>query len=295
MAPIALEVRQVVLLRLNLHSAEEGRSGLHRGDVGEVCEVRDLDGTVKVRFRKTDVFVRCKPDWLERYPGTICLGINAILRGPLPFYHRGMMVSDLCFPTEKHACFSRLKCNRSCLLQSGLGFSFYDGMDATSSRWLLTNFYKWTPQQVDDQIGLVLCEEIWPWNRRKWPVVAEFHASIARTLMSQWSNATCVMVLRSSNAEKMQRELKAVKRISYHYGSKFNLHYEPLCMDHAHPPTPVFGQKWCAVVIHPAIFDRRLVASDSDVCIPKWFSRQCFPANALCNFARTLGSQRWKS
>ena len=51
---IALEVQQVVLLRLTLHSAEEGRRALQRGDVGEVFEVRDTDGTVKVRFGKPD-------------------------------------------------------------------------------------------------------------------------------------------------------------------------------------------------------------------------------------------------
>ena len=282
---IALRVHEVVLLRLTLHSAEEGRSALQRADVGEVCEVRDTDGTVKVRFGKPDVFVRCKPDWLERYPGTICKGINAVMMSgdgerPHSFYHNGMMVSDLCFPTEKHACFSRLKRNRSCLLQSGLGFSFYDSMDASSSRWLLCNFYKWKPHQVDERIGLVLCEEIWPWNRAQWPKVADFHQSIASALMSQWTNATCVMVLRSFNAEQLQRALPHVKRISYHYGSKLNLHYVPLCMNHADPPAPVVGQQWCAVVIHPAKLDRRLVAADGDVYIPElvlkaMFSNKC--------------------
>ena len=278
---IALEVRQVVLLRLNLHPSGEG-TGLHRGDVGEVCEVRDSDGTVKVRFRATDVCVRCVPEWLERSPGTICLGINTMLNRYVwdPFYDQGMMVSDICFPTEEAACFSRMQCNLSRLMESGLGFSIYDEVDATNARWLLRNKYAWSQDKIDERIGLVLCEEIWPWDRGQWPDIACFHNYIAQALMSQWGNATCVMVLRSDNAKQMQRASKTIKRISYHYGSAFNLHYTPLCMDGAHPPRPVIGQTWCAVVIHPSIFDRRLVASDGDVYIPElvlktMFSQKC--------------------
>ena len=205
----------VVFLRLNLHPAEAGSPVLHRGDAGEVCDVRGSDGTVKVRFRAT--CVRCRPEWLECSPGTICLGINAMLTKRYPFYSTGMMVSDLCFPTEIHECFGRMQRNWNLLHQSGLGFSFFDGVDASCSRWKLTNCYGWSHDELNKRIGLILCEEIWPWDRRRWPIVADFHKSIARALMTQWGNATCVMVLRSSDAQRLQRSLGYVQRISYHW------------------------------------------------------------------------------
>ena len=219
---------------------------------------------------------------LECSPGTICVGINAMVTcsGPNAFYARGMMVSDLCFPTEISECFGRMQKNMEFLHQSGLGFSFFDGMDASCARWKLTNYYGLSNDKLDERIGLVLCEEIWPWDRRQWPIVADFHTSIARSLMCQWGNATCVMVLRSSDAQQLQRSLGTVRRISYHYGSKFNIHYMPLCMDGADPPKPITGQEWCAIVIHPKRFDRRLAACTGNVFIPElvlkaMFSRRC--------------------
>ena len=153
-------------------------------------------------------------------------------------------------------------------MQSGLGFSFFDGVDASCSRWALTNRYGWSHDELDETIGLVLCEEIWPWDRRQWPNVTDFHESIVQALMTQWGKATCVMVLRQNNAERLRRSLGNVRRMSFHNGSKFDIHYTPLCMNHSDPPTPVQATQWTAIVIHPKRFDSLLVA-----CTGK--SKQC--------------------
>ena len=111
-------------------------------------------------------------------------------------------------------------------------------------------------------MGLVLCEEIWPWERRRYPIVAQFHAGIAHALL-QWPTVTSVMVLRQTNADAMRRVLGPIKRISYFTGADmFKLHYTPLCMDGADPPTPVHGQVWTAIVIQPVDSRDRFVASE---------------------------------
>ena len=105
--------------------------------------------------------------------------------------------------------------------------------------------------------------------------------------MIQWGNATCVMVLRSSDAQREQRSLGYVQRISYHWGSKFNVHYTPLCMDHKDPPNPIRGRQWCAIVIHPIKFDRRLVACTGNVFIPELILKAMFSSKCtlqLCTY-----------
>ena len=162
-------------------------------------------------------------------------------------------------------------------------------MDASCSRWKLTNCYGWSHDELNKRIGLILCEEIWPWDRRRWPIVADFHKSIAQALMTQWGNATCVMVLRSSDAQRLQRSLGYVQRISYHWGSKFNVHYTPLCMDHKDPPNPIRGRQWCAIVIHPISFDRRLVACTGNVFIPELILKAMFSSKCTLQLCAYTG------
>ena len=257
-----------VFLRRNLHPADDQNQALLRGASGEVTEVRSSDDTVKVRFGS--VWVRCRTDWLESAPGTICLGMNALAMEQHLFYNHGMMETDFCFPLETHGCFERYNRNWHRLADSGFGFSHVDSVDASASRWRLSG------TMFSARVGLVLCEEIWPWDRQQWPHVARFHASIARSLMGQWGEATCVMVLRRHNAQMLQAVLGPVRRISYHYGNKFKLHYTPLQMDNADPPTPVTGEEWCAIVIHPMIFATRLVAGDADVFLPELVLKTMF-------------------
>ena len=275
-----------VFLRLNLDPQDNKNPPLHRGCSGEVCDVRVSDGTVKICVGAS-LWLRCRPEWLERSPGEICLGINAMLTKPYPFYSFGMMVSDLCFPTESHGCFERMQRNWDMLNRSGLGFSFYDKLDASCSRETLHRVDGWPNDRLDKRIELILCEEIWPWERWKWPNIKDFHESIARALMSQWSNATCVMVLRGWNARQLQKSLGNVKRISYHDGSKFEIHYTPLCMTRSDPPTPVVGTEWTAIVIHPKMFDARLVSCTGKVFIPELVLKAMFSSKRtlqLCSY-----------
>ena len=275
----------LVFLRLNLHPQNADSPVIHRGGSGEVRDVRDSDGTVKVLFGEKSV--SCRPEWLECFPGTICVGIKAMLTKMDPFYTTGMMVTDLCFPIETHECFGRMQRNRSLLHQSNLGFSFLDGVNLTTSKWKLSNM----PNQngLPQRIGLVLCEEIWPWNRGQWPNVADYHTLIARSLMSQWGNATCVMVLRSVDGKRLQSSLGFVRRISYHHGDAFNLHYTPLCMDNADPANPVRGQLWCAIVIHPVSFDKRLVECTGQVSIPELVLKTMFSSKCTLQLCAYTG------
>ena len=137
------------------------------------------------------------------------------------------------------------------------------------------------------RIGLILCEEIWPWDRWNRPNVKDFHESIARALMSQWSNATCVMVLRGWNVRQLQKSLGNVKRISYHHGSKFEIHYTPLCKTRSDPPIPVKATQWAAIVIHPEMCDARLVSCTGKVFIPELVLKAMFSSKRtlqLCSY-----------
>ena len=277
----SFEVGDRVFLRINLHPAEDKDPELRRGDSGEVIDVRAADDTVKVKFSPR-LFVRCKPEWLERSPGTICLGIKAMLAEGIHLNQYGMMVTDVRVPKEQDECFRRMQRNMMRLQQSDLGFSFYDGVDASCARYYFGNGLGWSREELDEEIGVILCEGIWLSNRQRWPDVADFHASIAAALMSQWGNATCVLVLRSKDAQQLRRKMPNARRISFHYESdnQFNLHYTPLCMDSADPPNPVAGEHWCDIVIHPIRVDRRLVDSTGSVFIPElvlkaMFSRRC--------------------
>ena len=129
------------------------------------------------------------------------------------------------------------------------------------------NHWRWSSAELDKTVGLILCEEIWPHDRLRWRIISEYHASVARALMSQWGNATTIMVLRSSNAKALSVELGHVKRITYHYGDAFKLHYQPLIMNGLDPPSPVVGCEWCAVVIHPT--RDRLITSTGRLFIPE--------------------------
>lgn len=247
----------VCFLRLPLYPAivpENGLPVLARGTKGIVREYRSSDNTVKVLFDGMgDIRVRCNPKWLEKPPGEISRGLNAreIEDKHWPFYRWGMLVTDLTFPTEDQPCFQRFRQHRDTLL--GNGFSFCNGVEATLARDRLKDYCK--------DVGLVLCEEIWPWKRRRYPIVAQFHAGIAHALL-QWPKVTSVMVLRQTNADAMQRVLGPINRISYFTGADmFKLHYTPLNMDGADPPTPVRGQVWTAIVIQPVDSRDRFVAS----------------------------------
>ena len=122
------------------------------------------------------------------------------------FNQYGMMVTDVRVPKEQDECFRRMQRNMMRLRQSDLGFSFYDEVDASCARYYFGNGLGWSREELDEEIDVILCEEIWPSNRRRWPDVADFHASIASALMSQWGNATCVLVLRSKDAQQLRRK-----------------------------------------------------------------------------------------
>ena len=250
----------VCFLRLPLYPAivpENGLPVLARGTKGIAREYCSSDNTVKVLFEGMgDIRVRCDPQRLEKSPGEISRGLNAreIEDKHWPLYRWGMLVADLTFPTEDKPCFQRFRQHRDTLL--GNGFSFCNGVEATLARSRLKDYCK--------EVGLVLCEEIWPWDRRRNPDVAEFHAGIVRALL-QWPKVTSVMVLRRANAEALQRVLGTIKRISYFVGADmFKLHYTPLCMDGADPPTTVRGQVWTAIVIQPILREDSFVASTAD-------------------------------
>ena len=78
-----------------------------------------------------------------------------------------------------------------------------------------------------------------------------------------------------------------VRRISFHDGSKFDIHYTPLCMDHSDPPKPVEGTQWTAIVIHPKRFDSLLVARTGKVFIPELVLKAMFSSKCtlqLCSY-----------
>jgi hypothetical protein len=98
--------------------------------------------------------------------------------------------------------------------------------------------------------------------------------------MGAWINATSVMVLRSSEGRKMQVALGNVRRISYHYGTSFKLHYTPLQMDGAEIAHAIQGADWCVVVIAPRNVKASLVAVDSQVFIPELVLQAMFRGRA---------------
>ena len=201
-----------------------------------------------------------------------------------------MLVTDLTTPTEDQPCFQRFRQHRDTLL--GNGFSFCNGVEATLARERLKDYCK--------DVGLVLCEEIWPWDRRRYPIVAQFHVGIAHALL-QWPKVTSVMVLRQTNADAMRRVLGPIRRISY-FTEGFKLHYTPLCMDGADPPTPVRGQVWTAIVIQPVDSRDRFVASGFNtngyyepLSIPHLFLRAMLRKKGRCSYVLILLNQRWPS
>ena len=110
-----------------------------------------------------------------------------------------------------------------------------------------------------------------------------------KALLSQWGDAICVMVMRSQHAHRMQRSLGYSRRISYHYGSQFTLHYTPLNMDRADPPNLISGERWCAIVIHPISFDRRLVGCNGNVFIPELVLKAMFSGKCTLQLCAYTG------
>ena len=276
---VMFEANDVCFLRINLEPGEAGDPVISRGAQGRVVQAGCSDFTVKVYFPVADKFVRCKPQWLEAWPGEVVQGICRMwATQPNPMYSTGMMVSDLRFPVESDPCYERFCENRRSLMRSGLGFSFYDRVDATNARWTLEHAYRHGPA-VLERIGVILCEEIWPLDRRQWPRACDFHACVVRSLMGQWTAATCVVVLRDFDARRLARELGDVKRITYHYDESFLLHYTPLTMGRQEPACSVDGVAWCAVVVHPKV-GPRLLGPGQRVFIPElvlkgMFAEQC--------------------
>ena len=261
------KVNDECFLRINLSPGSAGDPRILRGAQGNVHEVGAPDFSVKVYFHEAERYVRCQPHWLEAWPGEIVRGVCRIWATQRhPMYDVGMLVTDLKFPKEADPCYPRFCTHRRRLMRSGLGFSFYDGVDATNARWALERVYHRGASALS-HIGLILREEIWPRDRRQWRQVSEFHAAVARSLMGQWSSATCVMVLRDTDARNLSRELGHVKRISYHYNESFQLHYVPLILDLQEPARGVKGVAWCAAVIRPK-FGEGLVGANDRVTVP---------------------------
>ena len=291
----------VCFLRRELHPQEvSSETIIPRGARGTVFEVRASDHTVKVHFPDIKLYVRCQPDWLESSPGTICIGINAMVTcRKYPFYSTGMMVSDISFPTADKLCYPRFCQHQRILLSSGLGFSFYDGMDATNTRWQLTNTLGPSSEVLDGTVGLILCEEIWPKDRKRWGPIENFHAAVARSLMEQWENATIVMALRSWNAKLLERKMGPIARLSYFHGpDAFRMHYVPLQMGGEEPPIPVRGATWSAVVIHPTSRSDRLITSAGRLYIPEMVLKAMFSKKStlqLCAYTceSTLSCMRY--
>ena len=128
---------------------------LVRGESGTIVLVDGSEATVLFAHGTVRIYdVRC----LEPAPGTFSRGFAALTSIPYGVYATGMMCSDWMFPRSDHTQYPRYLSNVQLLLNSGIGFSFYNGISALN---ILGTFQAHWPREASAylrKVGLIVYE-----------------------------------------------------------------------------------------------------------------------------------------
>jgi len=204
---------------------------------------------------------------------------NLCASSRLAVYSLGMIVSDIRFPTENRLNYPRFLVNQQRIVCRELGFSMHSNVDLFQSRQYFIEHMLWSDAVIHSKIGLVLCEHPWPLDRRVEPSVPEWHARVVLSLMGQWTHATCIVMLRNTDAVRAMRVLRQQarfagaempRRIMLVPVERVNVHYIPQTLAAYEDGVPIWnGDVSVAIVIHPTHAANRLVANDDNVYVPE--------------------------
>ena len=236
-----LELGSQCFLRVNLHSEA---SSAKRGERGTILQL--YGSAAEVEFSHGLVVIVDNIDWLEPYPGTFSRGLAALTSKPHGIYGKGMMCSDIQFPTPDQAQGKRFLSNRQLLFNSGTGASFYDGISAFNI--LGTFLARYSSHAYLKNVGLIVCEHIWPWEAGS---RSRFHSSVVKSLLGQMSSVPKILVLRTSDVNAIRSSIQVMSRVVILDGADFMSHYQPLRMDWDSPDlNPIIAPE-SAIYIKP--------------------------------------------
>jgi hypothetical protein len=166
-----------------------------------------------------------------------------------------MFVTDLQWPGATEECYPRFLEHRRTLLRGDnrfLGMSLFDGIDVTNISGGFAAYGNMAVEKLK-RVGLVLVEQ--PRSSKGW---LEFEQQIIGCLLSQWESATCVLMIRTYEANRLKHSLQSYGRNLPHrlqFIDNITRHYEP-CRNGPNyrgfePSFVGTDSSWTYVIVHP--------------------------------------------